>query len=166
MQLESSLFPGLSTFLAFKRLRTMAYHPRVNITGLLRLLKEEMRKLKPSPPANHLKNMPDVPRDLESYTHVLIWMNTSRSLLNPPYEGTFKVPGRGPHYFSPDVGGTHKRIFLIKILKDAAEQFAGRTKHHRRHQEQDLSTVKPYCVFGEIFEKLFTVKYYIPTKPE
>lgn len=52
-----------------------------NTTEFLRLLKNAVRKLKPLPPVNHAKNVVDVPRDLNTYTHVLIRIDTSRRSL-------------------------------------------------------------------------------------
>lgn len=54
---------------------------RLNATGLLRLLKDAMPKLKPPPPANHTKAVTDVPKDLVLCTHVLIRMDAPRKPL-------------------------------------------------------------------------------------
>lgn len=54
--------------------------------------------------------------------------------------------------------------FFTNLLK-AAEPFVRRMKQLNRHQKLNFAHAKFYCVFGEIFKKLFIGKRYYATKP-
>lgn len=59
---------------------------RINPTGLLRLLRDVVSRIKPPPSANHAKIVASVPRKIDA----------SWRPLQPPYEGPNNVLKRGP----------------------------------------------------------------------
>ncbi|CAD7085746.1 unnamed protein product [Hermetia illucens] len=87
-------------------------------SGLVRLLRDNLRRIKATPPTRHSSIPACSPKELDTCTHVLIRTDAVRKPLQPPYEGPYRVLERGEHFFQLEIGG-HKKAVSLSRLKPA-----------------------------------------------
>ena len=82
-------------------------------------LRGVMRFNQPMPFNYHGLRQPQVPRDLQSCTHVFLRIDAVRRPLSPPYDGPFLVVSRGPKTFVIEKSGKPCTV-TVDRLKPAA----------------------------------------------
>ena len=80
-------------------------HRQLDPVAVLSRLRDTVSKFIPIPTSHHGNPKTSVPPDLRSSEYVFIRRDAHRTPLQRPYEGPFRVLGRGPKSFTIDFGG-------------------------------------------------------------
>lgn len=72
-------------------------------TEFASLLKEQMEKVRPQPVTQHREKKLFTFRELESSPYVFLRHDAIRGPLQPPYDGPFRVTGRGEKMYTINV---------------------------------------------------------------
>ena len=78
-------------------------------------LRGVMRSSQPMPFAYHGHRVPQVPRDLQTCSHVFVRIDAVRRPLSPPYEGPFPVLSRTPKTFVLDKSGKTSTVTVDRL---------------------------------------------------
>lgn len=89
-----------------------AVQPEPNAPELVRVLKESMFLLRPTPGTDHSKRSIFVPEELHTATHVFLRIDSTRKPLQPRYDGPFPVLDRNNKNFKLQL---HNRTSWIAI---------------------------------------------------
>jgi len=89
-----------------------AVQPEPNAPELVRVLKESMFLLRPTPGTDHSKRSIFVPEELQTVTHVFLRVDSTRKPLQPRYDGPFPVLDRNNKNFNLQL---HNRTSWIAI---------------------------------------------------
>jgi hypothetical protein len=79
--------------------------PKVEASSLIQQLHRHMDQLRPTPAARYASPSTFVHKDLTDSTHVFLWQDAIRRLLEPPYSGPHKIIARTGKTFTIVVRG-------------------------------------------------------------
>ena len=87
----------------------------VSHSVFLEHIRQTMAKVKATQTAKHRELQPQVPRSLNTCSHVFIRVDRHHSPLQCPYEGPFKVLERNQKYFRIDLGTRIDNISIDRL---------------------------------------------------
>ena len=87
----------------------------VTQSNFVDVLRQRMRKLRPTPASHHSRDTPFVSKDLATTSHVFLRVDRVRRPLEQPYVGPYKVISRTNKVFMLDVDGKNITVSIDRL---------------------------------------------------